>query len=1140
MKRFIRVDTTSSNRPVSRRMRFLLFVATTMFLFFVATGITSAHINSLVPSSIIAGGPSFTLRIIGTDFDESDTTRVLFDGTRVSATLISTQELRATIPANLITRPGIVRVTLEGFNSVEFIIDPPSSCVYSITIGSGRGQVIGQIFPSDGGTGTANVEVLSGCMWVANLTDTDSFVSLTSVHSELGGELLGPFVATGSGRGTLSYSVRPNVRVDQRNATIRLFRSDFSGPLPAEPFTVTQEGTRCPASAYHISPLDTVKDDDGGGGSVHVTAPVGCSWTAVPDQPWIDVSRLGGTSTQDISYNVFRNDGLWRSGNILISGKAFSVIQLPSDCFLRVACAYLPGACDGPIGPGLLTSSRRFRDDVLARTPRGQQYTQLYYRFSKEAAGILMLNPALVLRSQEVMQRYRSVLESMIKGEPVTLTSGDIDDIDEFLNLFAQRGSGELREALAALSRDLRDPSVHKEFNVVIKDGPKRELPAPAAVGRIVKMNGLTVLFGFALGGLVTGSLRRNKIRGGLFGVTLLILVMLYHQPSVALTSSEPPARNHAATLTAGLIGEPPQTPIIARWSNAVAAAHGSRYSAWSGGHGGPPSRSHGSDQEQLPAASAGPTAAGPGLAYSTYFGGGQNEEGNSIAVDAAGNIYVAGFTDSSNFPLVNASQPNFGGAQDAFVLKLDPTGTRLIYSTYIGGSGQDNATAIAVDGAGNAYITGFTNSTNFPVKNALQATKLGSFNAFVVKLNPGGAVVSSTLLGGSITDYGSSIAVDAAGNAYVAGIAASPDFPTVSAIQQTSGGLVDAFVAKIDPSGTRLIYSTYLGGTGIDAASSIAVDSAGNAYLTGITTSRDLRTSNAVQPLHGGGLFDAFLAKINPAGTQILYSTYLGGGGEDRAFRIAVDSAGDAYVTGDTDSINFPLANSLQRSIGGSADAFVTKVNPSGNQLVYSTYLGGTGIDGGTAVALDSAGNAYVTGFTASTNFPSVRPLQQVPGGGYDGFVVRLSSSGAALDYSTYLGGGGIDSGFGIATDGSGNASVMGVTDSVNFPTSAPFQPAFGGGAADIFVSKIKTGPTVATAEIQGKNLLVFGSGFDSGAKILLQGDPQKTRNDEANPSGLLFGKKVGKKIAAGQTVTLQVRNSDGTLSNQLTFTRP
>src|SRR6185369_17044037 len=344
---------------------------------------------------------------------------------------------------------------------------------------------------------------------------------------------------------------------------------------------------------------------------------------------------------------------------------------------------------------------------------------------------------------------------------------------------------------------------------------------------------------------------------------------------------------------------------------------------------------------------------ADPHLLSSTFFGGRGSEEGNNIAVDQQGNIYLTGFTDSTNFPLSAAAQSTFGGGkQDAFVTKLDPSGTRVLYSTFLGGHGQDSATGIAVDQSGNAYITGFTDSTNFPAKNAFQPNNRGSADAFIAKLDPEGRLVSSTLLGGTDSDYGSCIAVDSSGNFYVGGISTSSDLTTVNPIQSSLTGLTDVFVAKIDAA-NRLVYSTYLGGGALDAATGIAVDAPGNVYVTGLTSSIDFHTVNPIQANHGGGAFDAFALKLNPAGTRAIYATYLGGSGEDRAFRIAVDSSGSAYITGDTDSANFPVANAAQRFSGGTADAFVTKLSPSGTELMYSTYLGGSGIDGGASITV-------------------------------------------------------------------------------------------------------------------------------------------------------------------------------------------
>src|SRR5712692_6105834 len=321
-----------------------------------------------------------------------------------------------------------------------------------------------------------------------------------------------------------------------------------------------------------------------------------------------------------------------------------------------------------------------------------------------------------------------------------------------------------------------------------------------------------------------------------------------------------------------------------------------------------------------------------PTLAFSTYLGGSGEDLGRAIALDATGNIYVAGSTTSHDFPTANALQPVYRGGvcrfdsprtfpcPDVFVAKLNPTGSALLYATYLGGSDSDEAFGIAVDAAGNAYVTGTTRSSNFPTANAFQPryggtrTDLFGGDAFVTKLSPTGSVLYSTYLGGTLNDIGYAIAVDSRGNAYVTGAAASRDFPLVRPLQATHGGaLDDVFVAKLDPTGAALLYSTFLGGNGRDNAFGIAVDSAGNAYITGFTGSTDFPTANAIQAAHAGGSVDAFVAKLNPAGSGLVYSTYLGGSNSDEGRAIAVDSAGNAYVTGATTSTNFPTAIPFQ-----------------------------------------------------------------------------------------------------------------------------------------------------------------------------------------------------------------------------------
>jgi Beta-propeller repeat len=452
-----------------------------------------------------------------------------------------------------------------------------------------------------------------------------------------------------------------------------------------------------------------------------------------------------------------------------------------------------------------------------------------------------------------------------------------------------------------------------------------------------------------------------------------------------------------------------------------------------------------------------------PVVLYSTYLGGNGDDPGNAIAVDASGNAYVTGSTTSTNFPTTLPLQGSYGGSTDVFVTKINALGSGRFYSTYLGGNADDEGLGIAVDNAGNAYVTGFTSSTNFPIANPFQASHGGgTYDVFVTKINSAGsAPVYSTYLGGSGDDFGFGIAADSSGNAYVTGHTASTNFPTTNPIQASNGGITDAFVTKINSNGSGRFYSTYLGGTGDDRGRSIAVDSTGNAYVTGWTSSADFPTTSPMQGAFGGGT-DAFVTKINSNGSGRFYSTYLGGSGSEIGFGIAVDGSGNAYVAGRTDSSNFPTTNPLQISNGGATDVFVTKLNAAGSSRVYSTYLGGSGSDLGQGIAVDGAGNAFVTGYTSSTNFPTTSPLQVSNGGSLDAFVTKINAAGSARVYSTYLGGSGDDEGFGIAVDGSGNAYVTGPTGSTNFPTTNPIQGT-NGGSTDAFVLSISGNAPVA-----------------------------------------------------------------------------
>jgi hypothetical protein len=460
-----------------------------------------------------------------------------------------------------------------------------------------------------------------------------------------------------------------------------------------------------------------------------------------------------------------------------------------------------------------------------------------------------------------------------------------------------------------------------------------------------------------------------------------------------------------------------------------------------------------------------------PVLSYSTYLGGTGGDTAYGIAVDSLGSAYVTGTTGSRDFPLTSAAQTVNYGIGDVFVAKLNPAGTGLIYSTYLGGGGQDTATSIAIDSSGNACVAGFTYSTYFPVTaSAFQSDYVGDGDGFIAELSASGStLIYASYIGGSGPDFVRGVAVDSSGNAYLTGSTYSTDFPVVNFLQIGNVGDADAFVARVSPSGAGLIYSTYLGGSKADFGQAIAVDDAsGNVYVTGYTYSSDFPTQNAFQSSNAGGA-DVFVTELNAAGTGLIYSTYLGGSGQDRAFGMAIDAAGSVYLTGDTSSTDFPTTpNAAQLYNHGQGDVFVSRLNPGGWGLVYSTLLGGSDTDQADAVAVDSSGNAYVTGFTRSADFPTVNPLQKILGifGASscegttcaDAFVLKLRSSGQ-LVYSTYLGGSGSESGWAIAAGSSGQAYLAGSTTSGNFPgiAGAP-QGEFAGSVSlsNAFVAKI------------------------------------------------------------------------------------
>jgi hypothetical protein len=520
-----------------------------------------------------------------------------------------------------------------------------------------------------------------------------------------------------------------------------------------------------------------------------------------------------------------------------------------------------------------------------------------------------------------------------------------------------------------------------------------------------------------------------------------------------------------------------------------------------------------------------------PVLAYSTYVD--QDGGAYGMALDPAGNAYVVGRTGLS-------------GTRDVVITKLNADGSSVLYKTYLGGTLDELAMAIAVDSAGNAYVTGSTSSSDFPVKNALQTINHGYYDAFATKISPDGSTLAySTYLGGTADELGISIAVDTVGNTYVVGVTGSADFPTVNALQSSGSGQGDGFVAKIDAAGSAFVYSTYLTGSNGAYASGVAVDSKGNAYVTGATDSPDFPTVHALQPYHGGR--DAFLSKVNPRGSAFVYSTFLGGSGEEDMGAIALDSAANVYLLGSTISTDFPTMNPVQATNAGGWDAFVTKINTTGGALVYSTYLGGSGNDiaysalqgagENAGIAVDKAGNAFVTAYTDSVDFPVLNAIQPTLGGEADVFVTGINSAGNALIYSTYFGGSGLDYGAGLAVDSHGSAYVAGSTASSTLPTtSAASDPSYGGAfliklAPNTFVSGLPAKAAFGT-QLMGTTAPPKNFIFKNNATTALAID--KIYFVGANASDFNQTNTCGSAVAAGAKCTIALSFSPSALNQR------
>lgn len=528
--------------------------------------------------------------------------------------------------------------------------------------------------------------------------------------------------------------------------------------------------------------------------------------------------------------------------------------------------------------------------------------------------------------------------------------------------------------------------------------------------------------------------------------------------------------------------------------------------------------------------------AAIPGsLFYSTYLGGDDQDSVTAIAVGPDGAVYVAGDTLSANFPdTIGLAYANpKGGQYDAFIVKLDPTGSSLVYSLKIGGFSTEYVGGIAVDTSGSAYIIGTTWSPDFPTTAAAFNTKCNYQDVFVVKVaSDGKSLVYSTCLGGkeiAKRDEGQGIAVDQSGSVYITGTTGTEDFPVTQGAlipsldnASSAGPTEDAFVAKLNPTGSALVYATYLGGSNFDQGTSIAVDSQGQVYILGTTTSEDFPvTSNAYDTTYAlpasyySNAKNCFVAKLNATASALEYATFLGGNRDDTCTALTLDAAGSALITGDTNSEDFPTTSGAFSPQLQGHDAFIVKLSPDGSGVSYASFLGGSQADIGRGIAVAANGEVYITGMTISRNFPvtpnAFNGVKRGSPSDFEAFVARLNLAESYVMYATFLGGWEHDYGNAIALDDSGAVYVAGKTKGSDFPIVDALYPEYGGSSWDGFVVKLEA-PTydyaaaspVITLDPEmgcaGLFVSVSGSNFPRGSYYLTYDDERVGSGATAN----------------------------------------
>lgn len=485
------------------------------------------------------------------------------------------------------------------------------------------------------------------------------------------------------------------------------------------------------------------------------------------------------------------------------------------------------------------------------------------------------------------------------------------------------------------------------------------------------------------------------------------------------------------------------------------------------------------------------PLVIDPVMRYSLYFGGDGRDQGNNIKVDNDGYAYFIGTTWSDHLKYFKnheqgqsgqmsaqglapgSIQPYFGGGdKDAFIVKINPDGTDLVYISYIGGSGTDEGTGLIIDNEGYTYITGGTNSPDFPTENAFRNKISGGYDAFVTKFDPNGKdIVFSTYLGGTSDDFGFALGIDDKKNVFITGQTKSWDYPVVNRYQLSPfGGLGDAFVTKLTAEGNAIVYSNFIGGSAYEAGSAITIDANGYACIIGQTESPNFPVIKPYQAQLKGS-FDAFVTKFDPEGKYpAAYSTYLGGKEWDDGKGIITHPDGRLTVVGDTKSTDFPTVSPIQSSLHGLQDGFITTLNPEGSNLTQSTFFGGSKVDSISGIAVDNKSNIFVIGTSDSSDIPVASAYQSKIAGKSDVILAKFDPAISQIVYCTYLGGADIDEGRGVAVTGEGDAYLTGYTNSKNFPKVWPYQQNFGDGDRDAFVAVISEHDMIPVTDFIGE----------------------------------------------------------------------